>query len=443
MSASFNRGALYAAQLIGNAFTAYAFQKAIAFHFGISVDKSVFDIAFSIPFFLVYASGLGMTHSIVVVLLSGSDTQRKPAVASARFSTLLNTTLLLLGILSIILAFYSQSLSALLAPGLPVEQQETIANLILVLLPLAFTFGISSFLSAVAVAYDVPISQEIVLLIGRIAVVLWAIFSVGVISLYSIAIIFVISTAVCTLIMWTSVHYYTPVRYHPTIDLSEPEVCHALKQFVGFMLVASIGQAASAYTRRESTLIDPTLVATLGFASSLLEPAGTILGKSAMYIWRNSLTAVRPGGMSSNGRADGQQLIMLLMVGFLTATITALCLYAAMPMIVTLLFSGGAFDTNAIQSTTHIARLMVAQLPFHIITWLALYPLLRIFKQAAALTYLVGYCTQIGFVWAVTPSLGAAGLALSYPTFVAVQAAFGVILLTWFWNRKSPTSTGA
>lgn len=439
---NFGRGGIYAAQLVLNAASAYAFQKVIAFHFGASADKSAFDIAFSIPFFLVYASGLGMTHSIVVVLFSREESQRDPSLASRRFSTLLNLTLLVLGGLSLAVAGVASPLAELMAPGLPVEQRVQLSELTLALLPLSVTFGIGSFLSAVAVAYRLPLSQEIVLLVGRVLVVAWMLSTVGQVGLVAVSLVFVLSTVLAVVMLWLAVRRHTPLRYRPLVDLGEPEVRHALHQFAGFMLVAAVGQFAAAYTRRVATLIEPTLVATVGFAASLLEPAGTILGKSAMYVWGDRLMAVRPQGEAGARRSSGRDLALLLGLGFVTAGVLALVLYAAMPTIVALLFGGGAFDARAVEATASVGRLMVAQLPFHLVTWLVLYPLLGIFKQAAALTYLTGYATQIAFVWALTPDFGAVALALSYPAFTAMQALFGVALLTWAWRRVARANEG-
>lgn len=438
MSVNFGRGGLYAAQLVLNAISAYAFQKAIAFHFGASADKSAFDIAFSIPFFLVYASGLGMTHSIVVVLFSREECQRDPALAGRRFSTLLNLTLLVLGGLSLLVAGLATPLAELLAPGLPLEQRRQVSELTLALLPLSVTFGVGSLLSALAVAYRIPLSQEVVLLVGRVLVVAWMLSTVGEVGLLPVSLVFVVATALAVVGLWLAVRRYTPLRYRLLVDLGEPEVRHALHQFAGFMVVAAVGQFAAAYTRRMATMIEPALVATLGFAASLLEPVGTILGKSAMYVWGDRLMAVRAGP----GRSGGRDLVLLLALCFVSAGLLALVLHAAMPVIVALLFGGGAFDARAVDATTAVGRLMVAQLPFHLVTWLVLYPLLGIFRQAAAMTYLVGYATQIAFVWAFTPSLGAVGLALSYPAFTAMQALFGVALIAWASRRASRVAGG-
>lgn len=442
MSVNFGRGGLYAAQLVLNAASAYAFQKAIAFHFGASADKSAFDIAFSIPFFLVYASGLGMTHSIVVVLFSREESLRDPGLASRRFSTLLNLTLLVLGGLSLAAACVTSPLAELMAPGLPLEQRRQLSELTLALLPLSVTFGIGSFLSAVAVAYRIPLSQEIVLLVGRVLVVAWMLSTVGEVGLLAVSLVFVLSTALAVAILWLAVRHHTPLRYRLLIEFGEPEVRHALQQFAGFMLVAAVGQFAAAYTRRVATLIEPALVATVGFASSLLEPVGTILGKSAMYVWGDRLMAVRVQGEAGARRSGGRDLALLLGLGFVAAGILALVLYATMPTIVALLFGGGAFDAQAVEATTFVGRLMVAQLPFHLVTWLVLYPLLGTFKQAAAMTYLVGYSTQIAFVWALTPGFGAVAVALSYPAFTAMQALFGVLLIIWTWRRAARAGGG-
>lgn len=442
MSVNFGRGGLYAAQLVLNAISAYAFQKAIAYHFGASADKSAFDIAFSIPFLLVYASGLGMTHSIVVVLFSREDCQRDHVLASRRFSTLLNLTLLVLGGLSVLFASVAPEMAELLAPGLPAEQRRQLSELTLALLPLSVTFGVGSFLSAVAIAYRIPLSQEIVLLVGRTLVVAWMLSTVGEVGLLATSMVFVLATGVATMGLWLAVRRRTPLRYRPLVDVTEPEIRHALQQFAGFMLVAAVGQFAAAYTRRVATLLEPALVATIGFAASLLEPAGTILGKSAMYVWGDRLMAVSERADASQRRTRGRELSRLLVSSFAAAGLLALVLYASMPAVVSLLFGGGAFDERAIESTTSVARLMVAQLPFHLITWLVLYPLLGVFKQAAAITYLVGYATQIAFVWAFTPSFGAVGVALSYPAFTAMQALFGVALIAQAWRRAQMAGEG-
>ena len=225
--------------------TGYLFQKMFAYYYGASVEKSIFDIAFSVPTMLIYLSGFGMTHAIVVSLFTRLRIAAQTDLDRV-FSSLLNASLLLLLAFMLATALFSLPVSHWLAPGLRESDQTATQRLILWMLPLALVFGISSYLSAVATAWRIPIAQEILLLTARVVVIAFVTFKGRALPLPSIAVVLVIVTAVGLAAQWCMVARITGLRYYLELDLRDPRVRGAVHQIGGFAVVALTAQVASA-----------------------------------------------------------------------------------------------------------------------------------------------------------------------------------------------------
>lgn len=417
--------ALLGTQLVVNALTGYAFQKMFAYYYGASIEKSIFDIAFQVPTMLIYLSGLGFTHAIVVSLftrLRNGDQETLHRI----FASLTNASLLALTAFVLATALLSGPISDLLAPGLGAGERAAMRTLILWMLPLALTFGISSYLSAVALAWRVPVGQEILLLIARLVVIAYVIANGHAIPLVQIAAVLVGSTLTAVAVQWVTLSRITGLRYRVVLDLRDPAVRGALHQFGGFFAVAVASQIAFAYGRRMGTIAGPSVVAFLGFASSLIDPLGAILGKVLAFQIGQPFAArlyTQPSGPSAE--SFRRVLVIVILVGGVIAGTIAI---AAAPLI-NLFFGGGAFQAPAVIETARYLRIMAIGLPGAIALWVLLYPLLALGRHTAACVYVVGYVLQVLIINFLFGHVQGAAVAWGYSFCMWIQAIGGWLLL--------------
>src|SRR5581483_5103862 len=98
---------------------------------------------------LAYLSGFGLTHAIIVSLFTRLRQSRSPDLDTP-FSSLLNTSLLLLGVFMLAAVVLSAPFAHWLAPGLSESARSATQTLIVYTAPLALCYGLSSYLSATA-----------------------------------------------------------------------------------------------------------------------------------------------------------------------------------------------------------------------------------------------------------------------------------------------------
>jgi peptidoglycan biosynthesis protein MviN/MurJ (putative lipid II flippase) len=413
------------AQLVASAAIGYAFQKVFAFYYGASVEKSVLDIALSVPTMLVYLSGFGLTHAIILSLFTrlrhGQSTD-----LDTPFSSLLNTSLLLLGIFMAAAILLSAPFARWLAPGLSEDARSATQTLILYTAPLALCYGVSSYLAAAANAWRIPIGQELLLVVSRTAVIGLLVIVGRPIPLGRVALVLVVVSVLGTVIQWLALSRATGLKYRLKIDLRDRSVREAIGQFGGFALVAVSAQLAAAYWRRVGTLAGPDTVALLGFAFSIVDPIGSILGKVFAFQFGQALAA----RMSSDQSRDIHKAMMRLLIGalFVGGIVAAATIGYATPVVRTL-FSGGAFGTSQITQTAAYLRIMLVGLPGAVILWVALYPLLVASRHAAAIVYVSGYIAQMILLRALFSHFKATAVPLSYTLCLWIQALLATVLL--------------
>src|SRR5438270_9080012 len=139
---------IFAAQIGLNMVVGYLFLKVLAVEFGTTSDKDAFDIAYSVPYLLMAASGFTFLHGIITshfAKLLASDSANVEGV----FSSALNAACCVGAGLVLLCITFSQQTAEWLAPGLPPTKRLEISRLILLMSPLVFTLGISTYLSAV------------------------------------------------------------------------------------------------------------------------------------------------------------------------------------------------------------------------------------------------------------------------------------------------------
>jgi peptidoglycan biosynthesis protein MviN/MurJ (putative lipid II flippase) len=404
--------------MVVNALAGYAFQKVFAYYYGASVEKSIFDIAFSVPTMLVYLSGLGQAYAVIVSLFSRLREERKQDL-DAIFSTLTNLSFIALLAVVVITAVFSGALSSLLGPGFDESQRAATQSQILWLLPLAIVFGLSSHLSAVAIAWRVPIGQEMVLLVARATVIVALVIHGKAMPLNRVAEILIVSTVMALIMQWLLLRSLTGLKYAFACNLRDRDIRLAIRQLGGLLLVSVAAQIASAYCRRMGTIAGPAVVALIGFAYSIMDAVASIVGKTFSFQIGQPLAAkLRSAKLAKRSFSAGSAVLIALVTGIACSTVLLLF----NEWIVGLLFGGGAFDDAAIVETARYLGILAIGLPGALIVWVCLYPLLEVSKHCAAVTYLAGFLVQIVWLALSFDALSASAIAWSYTVCLWTQA---------------------
>ncbi len=362
-----------------------------------------------------------MTHAIVVTLLGRVRLEGDSERASSVFSSLLNASLLLLLLLVALVAIFAGNLADLFAPGLAASDRTNVRILILAMLPLALTFGIGSYFSATFLAFQVPIGQEALLLAGRIAAVSWVLMIGQAVPLITLAIVLSVVTLLGLVGQWILLTKLTGLRYQCVLDFRGHIVQRALQQFLGFLVVALSAQVAAAYTRRMSTIAGPEILAILGFANSLVDPIAVILGKVCAFLFGQRLA----NEAASSSQYELRGFFKMTLIVFAGTCAVVGILRWTMEPLVTILYGGGAFGERAIQDTVTFGRALCLGLPFSVLLWMILYPLLGAYRHAAAMVYVAGYALQVAFISVLFSDYREFSVVWSFPFVTLCQAGLG------------------
>lgn len=414
------------AQLTVNALTGYAFQKTFAYYYGATLQKSMFDIAFAVPTMLIYLSGLGYTHAVVVSLFSRLRNTSSPASVSEVFSTLLNVSAIALITIVAVTFVFSDSVAGLLAPGLDANQQAEMQRLIVWMLPLAFIFGLSSYASAIALAWHLPVAQEILLLISRLAVIAYVLAHAEAVPLTAVAAVLIGSSLLALAAQWMVLIRVSGLQYRFVLRTRDPDVRAALLQCAGFLGVAVAAQVSYAYGRRVGTLAGPGVVALLGFAATLVDTISTIASKLVAYqIGQPIAASLQSSGSVSALSSLARKGIVLAVLGSLAACVLSLL---AEPL-VRFFYAGGAFQEAEVSETARYVAIMAVGLPAALVTAVLLYPLLGMGRHDAALIQVGAFLLHILFVRIAFESLQGAAVAWAYVVLLFAQAIGGWLLV--------------
>src|SRR5581483_3517262 len=393
---SLSRGPL-TIQIGLNSLVGYLFLKVLALKFGTSAQKDGFDIAYSVPFIVMSVSGFTFLHSIITTQFSKMLANESRHIDSV-FSTVLTCMLCLGGGFVLLCMLLSRPLTGLLAPGLSPQMQQETQRLIVAMCPLVFTLGISTYLSAVLIAYAVPVTMEFCQLITRLGVIVGVLILRQHYTLMQVAVGLVAFSALVMAYQWNLMRRTTGIRYRPTLHWSQPEFIGIAQQGMGFLVAAVFSQVSMSYMRRLATLDGPGTTAALTYAFSLSAPLSMLLGKPlALSAGPEYIRSYEVGDMVT------ARAIFLRCLAF--------CLVAS------------AIAVTA----TSLFRVLIWSLPPSIILWVTLMPLLSADRShTAAGTYVAGYCTQLVMSYLLFPVSSRFGPAWAYVLAISLQAAIGI-----------------
>ena len=429
--------ALYVSQIAANSLVGYLFARLLAYQFGTSAQKDGFDIAYSVPFIVLNLSGLAYIHSVVMTQFARMLATKSPDINSV-FSVVLTWMTSVAIVLMIVAALFSESLTVLLAPGLsPAVRAET-QHLLLLMLPLALTLGIGTFIGAILTAHEVPITGEFCQIISRVAVIGFIVCSRFQFDLLSTAVGLVVASGVGLVIQWWILHTKTNIRFHVRYVSVQPEFLIILKQGSGFLACAIAAQIAMAYMRRLAILDGVGTNAALSYALAVVTPLSLIIGKPlALRI------GPRYASLAANKMwNDARQILVQSGAACLLVSlpICILTTQFAVP-IVRLLFGGGQFDTHSITVTASLCAYIAWALPASLLLWVIVMPTLSTRNSSlpgAILT--IGHLVHIALSALLFGPFGKFGIAAAYVTAINLQALLGTGFLIYEWQRASRKS---
>lgn len=419
-----------------NSVVGYAFLRIMSVKFGTSADKSAFDIAYSVPFMILNVSGFAWLHSVVTTQFTRQVVD-DPAGASESFSTTLNVMLAIGAGLLLLCAMFSARLTELLAPGLSAEVRNETRVLMLLMLPLIFTLGVSTYISAVMTAYGVPVAMELCQLVCRLGVVICAWVAGFRISLYEVAAGLVVFSAAGLLIEIGLLKAATGLRYRPVMRWEDRVLRTIARQSTGLIFAALMAQCGMGYLRRLATFDSNATTAAISYALATNGFLALLIGKPlALAIGPDYVNLCANRDWAAARRTLLRLLLFATAIG-LALTVLVNSLAAS---IIATLWGGGRFNAHSVELTAALFSPINWSLTPAVALWLVLFPLMNSGKlQSAAVIYSAGYVVEIALCYVLFPAMGGIGLAWAYTLSIAFQAVLGSahVYRELSWNHQS------
>lgn len=417
---------MFTAQVGFNSIVGYLFYRLLAVKLGVSAEKDVFDIAYSVPYIIMSISGFSFLHSIVTTHFSKMLANGFSEM-DATFSTVLNLMLLVsIGVLAVCIVM-SKQITEFLAPGMSSVEKEKLRQLILWMCPLVLTLGISTFLSSILVAYEIPLAMEFPQLVSRLGVIIWMLFKGADFTLSQIATGLLICSIVGMLFEWLIVVKWTPLRYSFVFIWKNREVQGMIQQGGGLLVAAVLAQMSMSYMRRLASFDVPGTIATMTYALSLVSPLSLLIGKPLSLVFGPQFIRFyeREDWLSAR-----TVLIRSLGLCLLSSVLAVIILNSFALKVIYLLYGGGNFDHAAAESTREILILFNLSIPATVLLWVSLLPLLNGRNtQSAAMIYTSGYVTHLVLSYLLFHQAGKFGLAWAYTISVIFQASIGILFV--------------
>ena len=425
---------LYVAQIGANSLVGFLFARLLAYQFGTSAQKDGFDIAYSIPFIVLNLSGLAYIHSVVVTQFAKMLARHSPDINSV-FSVVLTWMTSVAIALVVVAAVFSEPLTALLRAGPSPSVQAETQQLFLIMLPLAITLGIGTFIGATLTAHEVPITGEFCQITSRAGVVAFIIGCGFQFDLISVAVGLVLASCVGLVVQWWILHTKTNIRFRLCYVSNQREFRTILKQGSGFLACAVAAQFAMAYMRRMAILDGVGTNAALSYALVTVTPISLIIGKPLALRIGPKYAALVANQMWN----DARQLIVRAGIACLLVSIPICILthHFAAPL-VHLIFGGGHFDLHSTAITACLCTYVVWALPASLLLWVVVMPALSTRNSSLPGPILmIGHVSQIVLTSLLFGPFGKAGIALAYVSAINLQALLGTAFLILEWQRAS------
>lgn len=420
-------------QIGSNSIVGYIFLKILAAEFGTSAETDSFLIAYSVPFLILSISGLSLIQSIAAVNFTRMRSLNYKNIDNV-FSAVTILIFLSGTFFIIIFCIFSKEIVLMLAPGLNAGAAAGTRLMILLLMPLVFTLGLSTYFSAVLNAYSIPVSMEFCQLVSRGGVIAWAFSKGSTLTLHEIAILLVFFSFTGAIAEWIILKKTTGLKFKFYFNIKEPEFHNLINQGLGFILVSLFAQLAMIVMRRLGTIDGEGTTSVIIYALSLVGPFSIIFGKPiSLTFGLESVKSILKNDFSKAKNIFFRSLIM----GFIISLILILIISFFNYDIISLLYGGGKFNENSILETSKILSILKWSIPSSIMLWAVISPLLSSgAKHSAAFIYITGYVLHIILSYALFYAFSKTGLAIAYTLSVSIQMLLGLAYVAKIFKKQ-------
>lgn len=434
------RAVIFAMQVAANSLFGYLFTRGLAYQYGVSTSKDVFDIAYAIPFLILRLCGFTLIHGATVTtfsLLRQSVSDRQIASAYSSLLIILTSTTVALVTAALI---FADPIVLLLAPGVSPAGRSEITGLLFLMSPLTLSFCIGTFLSGILIAYEVPLSSEIPQIMSRLTALAALFCFPDSVSITTLALLLNIGAVVAIALQFRALQRLTPIRFYAELELGNSMVRAILNQLPTVFLMMLVAQVAFLTMQRLASLDGPGSIATVTYALGIASPLSLLLGKPLALVYGPRLTLSCAG----ESLAELPRLLrkVLLVVGTMSLPFCLVFTFFA-PACVGLLYGGGAFDAAAITRTATISTITVWGTPAAAVAIICHPVILASVKTpTASLGMSSGYLLHTLLSYTLFPSHGLVGLAWAYLAGAYLQAVVSVVLIHQL-NRNAKTKLAA
>ncbi len=421
-------------QIVLNILIGYLFIKFLASNWGASAHKDAFDVAYSIPFLLISVSGVSFLEAVITTRFS-SIRRSENGRANAMFSGMLNYLLVFSACAIWLSIIFVAQFTELLAPGLQESAQLEAQRLIVLFMPLVVVFAVGSLLSAILMAYEVPIGNEVYQLLSRIGLIGGWLFFGYKPSLNQTAISLCVFGSCGLLFVWIIFNRVTNIQYKLGLSVENAEIQHVLSQGLGLFFTSILAQGALAYMRRLGSLDGVGTIAVLSYALALIYPLSIVAAKPlALIIGPRYICYMQSGDVSS-----ARYLILASCGGLLFSTLSiSSVIYGYAQEVIELVLGGGKFDASVASATASLLKLAIWGLPAEAISRLLLVPLLNDGRMhAVSVIYSSRYTLQMCLSYTLFNSVGRNGIIWSYVVAVGLQALLEAAYLSYIVGKKA------
>ena len=411
-------------QLGLNFITTFIFNRQLAQLFGISPDKDVFDIAFSTPYLISELVGLGFLHIIV------TTTVRKASLESKSInhivSGVLNLYLLVGGLLTLVLSFFSSEVISLVAPGFVEIHHQAATDLFQISVFTIFFTGISTVFSATLTALGLPISRELGLAGMRVFSIAYIFLNPGAES-SGILIYFLIGLVAVTSVQFLYLKNKFNFQYIFKTSLISMENRSALVGS-GYFVVAAITSSLFSFNiNRLASFLDPGTIATISYSSALIFPLSILIGKPVGLVLGPHLI-LNAKASHEDRRFYIRRVLLLVFAVFGISSVLSLFIFAATPFIAQLFYGGGNFDQLAHEHVARTVRYLLPALPFASLLWVLVFPLQSIKNGVfAAGMYIFGNLVGLGAIHFMIGEVSLTQLLFAQILVSVTQALVGLV----------------
>ena len=367
------RSILYGLQLVTASLSGYLLTRLVAYLWGTSQLAGAFEVAWSLPMLLITASGLNAMQAVTARYFS-TLRNRDARNISDHLSSFLNLFSAITIVLSLLAIFFRHQIAVYAAPGLPPEMTALTADLIVILVPLTFFLGTSLFMGGVYVAFNVPITAEISLLLTRMASILAAVVlliaGIGV-SPEVLAWLLLGSGAISTLVSYRLARKQLGYKYRLTFTHAPAILSDIGPQSLAYIAVAILGQAIMVYYRSAFSLTATELIAAFSYAFMTTNTFSSIFGKISFF----AMTSPSQEHFEK-GNLDAYCRMIARNVGGYAAgsVLFSVVLFLLDDFVITVLFSGGRFDAASHAAVKGLFDILILSIPHTVLIWVLKVP---------------------------------------------------------------------